>query len=97
MSGLRGFWISLSLCFIMASCVSETLIAVHSDHDCSGGSCPVCLLIQRAENFSRQPKYSVFHPGLSVTALFLAALVLNFAVFRFIPLSSVRLKIKMNL
>jgi hypothetical protein len=96
MSGSRYFWISLALCFIIAAVVSETVIAVHADHDCRGEGCPVCLLMQRAENFSRNSGYAAIHSVFSAAGLLLAAVVLNFAVFRPVPLSSVRLKVKMN-
>jgi hypothetical protein len=38
----------------------------------------------------------VFHTGFSVNALLTAVFVLQFAAFCFIPLSAVRLKVKMN-
>jgi hypothetical protein len=80
----------------MTAVVSETIIALPPDHDCCGEGCPVCLLTERAENFSRQPKYIAFHPGFSGANLLPFAVVLNFTVFRPMPLSSVRLKVKMN-
>jgi hypothetical protein len=89
-------WISLSLCFIISVAVPEMIIAVCQDHDCSGEGCPVCLLIKGAEDCSRQPKYSAFHPGFPVSAILGAAAVLDFAIFCHVPASSVRLKVKMN-
>jgi hypothetical protein len=83
----------------MTVMVSETIPAVHGEHDCCGEGCPVCLLVQGAENFSRQLKYSAFHPGFSSNDLFLAAVVrnaLNVTVFLLVPLSAVGLKVKMN-
>jgi hypothetical protein len=80
----------------MSAVVSETLIAVYAEHDCVGEGCPLCILIQRMENYFRQSKCAVFHPGFSITDILLASLILNFAVFRIIPLSAVRLKVKMN-
>jgi hypothetical protein len=96
MSGSVCFRISLSLCFIMTVMVSETIIAAHTDHDCTGESCPLCIMVQRAENFSRQFKHVTFHPGSSTASIILSTVVLNFAVFCPVPLSSVRLKVKMN-
>jgi hypothetical protein len=80
----------------MASLASESYILFHRDHDCTGGDCPLCLLIQRAENFSRQLKGAASYPGFSAVAFLLAAFMLKFAVSRFIPLSTVQLKVKMN-
>ena len=97
MIGSRYFWISLSLCFIMTAMTSETIIAVHTDHDCTGESCPVCVMVQRTENFSSQFRYAAVHSGFSATSILPALVVLSLAVFYRVPPSSVRLKVKMNM
>jgi hypothetical protein len=86
----------ISLCFVSASLFSENYIVFHGEHDCRGEGCPACLLIQRAENFFRQSKGIAFYSGYSAAVLWMALFVLHLAVFRFIPLSAVRLKVKMN-
>ena len=96
MSGQGGFLLGLSLCFITTAMVAETIVAVNADHDCLGESCPVCVMVQQAENFSRQFKYAAFDSGFSTTGIIPARAVLSFAVFSPVPLSSVRLKVKMN-
>jgi hypothetical protein len=80
----------------MTALVSETIIAVQPDHDCCGEDCPVCLLMQRVENFSRQLKNAAARPGFSSGDLLPVIVVLNFAVLHLVPLNSVRLKVKMN-
>jgi hypothetical protein len=92
----RGLFFWIGLVFVLASLFSENYIVSHAAHDCRGEDCPVCLLIQRAENFSRQAKNAVFYPGPSVNARRLSAVIFGLVIFRFVPLSAVRLKVKMN-
>jgi hypothetical protein len=80
----------------MASLVSESYILFHRAHHCPGEGCPLCLLIQRAENFSRQLKGTVSCPGFSAAILLAAVFILQFAAFRFVPLSAIQLKVKLN-
>ncbi|MFP3090533.1 hypothetical protein LQZ21_09430 [Treponema sp. TIM-1] len=90
------FLISLCFCFVSASLFSENYILPHGEHDCPGEGCPVCPLIQGAANFSRQAKNAVL-PEYSAAVRWMALVMLHLVVFRFIPLSAVRLKVKMNL
>jgi hypothetical protein len=76
---------------------SGIFAAVHSDHDCPGEGCPVCLQIQGAVNFLRQCKSAAFHDAFSQGAFLAVIFILRSAVFCFIPSSSVRLKVKMNM
>jgi hypothetical protein len=85
----------LGVCFVFVSLFSENLIIVHEAHDCCGTDCPICFLVQGAENFSRQFKYAVLHPGLPAGAFLLNAF-LRIVIFYGIPISAVRLKTKMN-
>jgi hypothetical protein len=80
----------------MASLFAESHILSHRDHQCSGEDCPVCLMIQRAENFFRLLKSAAFYSGFSAAALLTAFFILKFVVFRFVPLSAVQLKVKLN-
>jgi hypothetical protein len=91
----RFFLIGLCFCFVSASLFSDNYIVSHGEHDCRGEGCPVCLLIQRAEFFSRQSNI-LFYPGYSAAVRRTAVFILGSVVFRFIPLSAVRLKVKMN-
>lgn len=75
---------------------SEDYAASHREHDCRGEGCPVCFLIQGAENFFRQFKCTALYTGFSVNALVMAVFILHAVVFCVLPLSSVRLKVKMN-
>jgi predicted membrane-bound mannosyltransferase len=56
----------------------------------------VCLLIRQTENFSRQLRNAVFHAGFPAAALLMTVFILNRACFLFIPMSAVRLKVKIN-
>jgi hypothetical protein len=96
MSRLKYLWTGLCLCFITAFLFPENYIAFHWDHDCYGADCPACLMIQGAEHFLRQFRGAAFYPAFSGRAFLAAAFILKFAVLSLIPLSSVRLKIKMN-
>jgi hypothetical protein len=80
----------------MTALFSEGYILFHQNHDCSGEECPLCLLIQRVENFFRDLKGAASYPGFSASALLTAVFILKFALFRFVPLSAVQLKVKMN-
>jgi hypothetical protein len=84
------------VCFAAASFVSAGYIVSHQAHDCPGEDCPLCLLIQGTENFSRHLKCAASCPGFPAAVLLAAVFVLKFAAFRFIPLNAVQLKVKMN-
>jgi hypothetical protein len=96
MNGFRGLWLSLCFCFAVVFLFSETVVSIQPDHDCCGADCPVCLLMQRVENFFRQLKNAVFHAGFPVTAFLMTTFILNRASFLFVPMSAVRLKVKIN-
>jgi hypothetical protein len=91
-----GIGFILCVCFAAAVLVSENSIAACVNHDCCGEGCPVCLMIREAENFSRRFGPAVFQSVFYGAVFAAGALVLRLAVFRFIPASSVRLKVKMN-
>jgi hypothetical protein len=95
-SGSRWFWISLCFCVTAVSLSSESYIVFHQDHLCPGEGCPLCILIQRAEDLSRQLKCAAIFSGFSVNRLLMIAFILKFMISRFIPLSTVQLKVKMN-
>lgn len=96
MNRFRGFLLGLCFCLVTVFLFSETAVFIHPDHDCHGTDCPVCLLIQRAENFFRQLKCVVFYAGFPAAAFLMTAFVLNRSFFLFIPPSAVRLKVKIN-
>jgi hypothetical protein len=90
----RGLWISLCLCFFAVCLFSESAAAFERHHDCGGGDCPVCLLTRGTENFFRVFTHAEFFSGFSLNIVVMAAFILRFIVF--IPLSSVRLKVRLN-
>ncbi|MDR0597888.1 MAG: hypothetical protein LBG14_05215 [Treponema sp.] len=77
--------------FLFADIAAES----HRDHICDGESCPLCVIGRHIKNFSRQPKNLCFRPAFSAGAFLLSAFVLK-RFFCSIPVSSVKLKIKMN-
>jgi hypothetical protein len=83
-------------CFVLAVLFSGFVIVFHGDHDCGGEECPVCILVQGTLNFSRQlkqvPVFSIFPPNI----LLLIPLSAGFFAFYAVPVSSVRLKVKIN-
>jgi hypothetical protein len=87
-------WIGLCLCFLAVCFFSESATASGWNHDCRGGDCLACLLARGAESFSRAAKHAEFYSGVSLDILITAAFILGFVVF--IPLSSVRLKVRLN-
>jgi hypothetical protein len=93
--GLECLWLCLGFCAAMTALFSESYILFHRNHDCSGEGCPLCLLIRRVENFSRELKSAASCSGFSAASLLPAAFILKFVVFRFVPLSAVQLKVKM--
>jgi hypothetical protein len=79
------------------SLFSEAVISGRPDHECGGADCPVCLLVQQAEIFFRQLKTAaVFHAGFPAAAALTAVFVLKRSLFLFIPITAVRLKVKIN-
>jgi hypothetical protein len=91
-----GISLILCVCFAAAVLVSANLAAAAVDHDCPGEGCPVCLMIRGAGDFSRRLGAALFHSGFFRGVLLAGALAIGPAVFRFVPASSVRLKVKMN-
>jgi hypothetical protein len=90
---------ALFLCCAAAFFFSERFIALPGDlgeHDCCGEGCPICLVIQRAENIAEQFKSPAYYPVLPVRALLFAALMVRLAVLFRVPFNSVLLKVKMN-
>ncbi|MDR1443592.1 MAG: hypothetical protein LBI94_01820 [Treponema sp.] len=77
-------------CCIAAVLLSEFFIVSSLNHDCRGEDCPVCRLIRGAVNFFRRP-VPVFSPILAL--LLLPGILRPFAI---VPVSSVRLKVKIN-
>jgi hypothetical protein len=83
------------VCFAALLLFAESPVPVHPAHDCSGADCLVCLLTQSLENFPRL-KYAPVYSGFKADAFLSALPVLKEARFLFIPLSGVRLKVKIN-
>jgi hypothetical protein len=81
-------------CFVCAALFSESPAGPGREHDCRGEGCPICLLIQKAENFSRHCKAP--HAGFPVKFLPPASFVVISACFYHAAINAVRLKIRMN-
>jgi hypothetical protein len=96
MNRFRAFLLILCFCFFMVSLFSETLISLPPDHDCHGQDCSVCLLIGQAEIFLRQLKNAMFQTGFPAVMALLGASLLKRTFFLVIPMSAVRLKVKIN-
>jgi hypothetical protein len=96
MERFRALWISLCLCVAAVSVSAETVFSIHPDHACTGAGCPVCLFIQRMENFCKQLKCAAVYPCFQPAGLLIIAFVLKHCFFLLIPLSAVRLKVKIN-
>ena len=82
-------------CIAAAFLFAEIAAESHGDHAYDGENCPLCVIGQHIKNLSRQPKNLCSHPAFSMGALLLCAFILK-QFFRYIPVSSVKLKIKMN-
>ncbi|MDD4565587.1 MAG: hypothetical protein PHE79_08985 [Eubacteriales bacterium] len=50
----RLFTMLLCVCFITGFFLTTAFIIEHSDHDCIGHGCPVCVQIHLAENLLKQ-------------------------------------------
>jgi hypothetical protein len=90
----RGF-LAFAACIAAALLFSEIAAESRRDHVCEGESCPLCVISQHIKKFSRQPKNFCSHSAFSMGAFLLSAFVLK-QFFCYIPVSSVKLKIKMN-
>jgi hypothetical protein len=92
-----GGWtlLGVCLCFALGVLFSENFTGGSMDHDCPGGECPVCPQIQLAMNFSMTLRHAVFHLRLCFRVVLITAVILKL-VFHPVPVSAVRLKVKMN-
>jgi hypothetical protein len=92
-----SLWLSLCFCFALVSLFSETVISIQPDHECYGADCPVCLLVQQAEIFFRQLKNAAaLHAGFPAVMMLIVVFVLKRGSVLFIPMTAVRLKVKIN-
>jgi hypothetical protein len=91
-----GAGIVLCACLILTSLFSENFTAACADHDCRGGGCPVCLLMQGARTLTRQLRHAAFPSGLFSGAVPVIVLLSWLAARRPVSASSVKLKVKMN-
>ncbi|MDR1956831.1 MAG: hypothetical protein LBQ30_08265 [Treponema sp.] len=98
MNRQTNLWICLALgvCLVCAVLLSERFIAAHRDHDCCGAECPICLLIQGAAHFSRQLKSAAGYSGFALRVRMTSLLGVRVGLVKYIPLSPVRLNVKMN-
>lgn len=86
----------MGFCFVTAALFAENHSLAAFDHDCSGADCPICILIQTAENFLRHLKNALFQPAFQAGILLITVIVSKRVFFSFIPQSPVWLKVKMN-
>jgi hypothetical protein len=82
-------------CILMSFLLEGAEAASHADHVCDGDSCPVCLVDQHIKNFSRQLKYLCARFVFSLGVFLLSPFIFK-QIFCYMPISSVKLKIKMN-
>jgi hypothetical protein len=75
---------------------SETRAALHAEHTYCGEDCPVCSLMQGMTHGFRQVRYAPVFPVVPPGVFTGAALAAWVSVVCGIPVSSVRLKVKMN-
>ena len=83
------------ICFVLASILSGAFVALHSDHECSGEQCEICLQISHITNTLKQLRAAVLLVAVSLAAISatLIAVSDNKAVDFATPIS---LKVKMN-
>jgi hypothetical protein len=84
---------ALALCVALAFLLEGFAAAPHRDHVCEGAGCSICLVNLHIKNLSRQIPCSRFALPLGVLLLSLC-IIKQF--FYYMPVSSVKLKIKMN-
>jgi hypothetical protein len=91
-------WTALILCvsFMTLSFFSEAFLLDHTNHDCCGDGCPVCLQIQWARDFSRQFRYASCPVLTSIDGPLVFCFCVKTVFLNPVPLSSVSLKVKMN-
>ncbi|MDR1985454.1 MAG: hypothetical protein LBP88_00595 [Treponema sp.] len=92
----QGILLIGGICFVFGFLVSETLVITREDHACCGEGCPVCLQIQWAQHVFKQVKHALAYHALPASTVAPEAIMTSLALGTLIPLSTVRLKVKMN-
>ena len=83
------------VCFLLASVLSVAFVISHSDHECIGEQCEICLQISHITNILKQLRAAVFSIAVFITAVLTAMLAAydNRTPYFVTPIS---LKVKMN-
>ena len=85
----------LTVLFAITIFFAHIFTVCEADHDCHGGDCPVCQLIQVAENFFKGITAAEII-AVFVAAVFVAAVVSAVLSKNFIFQTLVTLKIKLS-
>jgi hypothetical protein len=89
-------FIAFALCVALAFLFEGIAAASHADHAGGEDSCPLCLVSQHIKNFPRPFRNLCSHLAVPLGVFLLSAFVFR-QFFCYIPVSSVKLKIKMNM
>ena len=92
----QGILLIGGICFVLGFLVSETLVITEQDHACCGEGCPVCLQIQWAQLMFKHLKYALVAHALPLRRIAAEVIMAGLVLGTLIPLSTVRLKVKMN-
>jgi hypothetical protein len=92
----QGILLMGGLCFVLGFLVSETLVITGQDHACCGEGCPVCLQIQWAQHILKHLKYALVDHAFPASRIVPEVILAGLMLGTLIPLSTVRLKVKMN-
>jgi hypothetical protein len=92
----RHIALAVSACFILATLLSLTYIAVEADHNCTGEHCSICAHIQSAQQTLKR-----LGAGVAASAVLLPALAAVLAAVLFVPsvflcVTPVSQKIRLN-
>ncbi|MDR0722046.1 MAG: hypothetical protein LBF75_04525 [Treponema sp.] len=92
----QGILLIGGICCVLGFLVSETLVITEQDHSCCGEGCPVCLQLQWAQHILKHLKYALVAHTLPASRVGPAVIMVRLVLGTLIPLSTVRLKVKMN-
>jgi len=88
-------FLALAICIAFSVVFTTNFVAVDIDHDCTGESCPYCLLIEAGQNFLKTLKVIGFLLFTAFLTLF-AHIFKRYTGLSAFPLSPVILKVRFN-
>jgi hypothetical protein len=88
--------VALTCFLILAALCGEVFAVTHLDHDCTGGSCPVCLQIETIRNLFRALILLAIAAFTAILAAEIKTGIKTSEYYRPLAISPVALKVKFS-